>query len=278
MPSCNLAETVHNKWLQASENKGGDLYVATVDDYIGAFLQVVAYYQFLKGGIGGVGPSKGELKLRWAQHRAEWTGDPIVLQRAFLDMPGTEDFCTREPHLEGTEVFMSQKQKPGTPIGADNETHRPNTINFSYPRLDKKVTRSRAATLPTVIEEESPSIQEVLSPVAAGLDFRRITAIQESKVNKKLCHIARMLFTSAKCCWAQQVVTKKKCMARIVVNGRSTPALTYTGVWHNVRLNHEQPMQLFFCSDDIERCVKGSRRKWILSFSNNKDRPPIPFT
>jgi hypothetical protein len=70
MPSCNLAEFVHNKWLQASGNKGGDLYVATVDDFIWAFLQVVAYYQFLKGGIGGDGPSKEELKLRGAQRRA----------------------------------------------------------------------------------------------------------------------------------------------------------------------------------------------------------------
>ena len=50
--SCNLAEFVHNKWLQASGNKGGDLYVATVDDYIRVFLQIVAFYQFLKGGIG----------------------------------------------------------------------------------------------------------------------------------------------------------------------------------------------------------------------------------
>ena len=32
MPSCNLAETVHNKWLQAFENKGRYLYVAAVDD------------------------------------------------------------------------------------------------------------------------------------------------------------------------------------------------------------------------------------------------------
>jgi hypothetical protein len=38
MPNCNLAESIHNKWLQASDNKGGDLYVATVDDYIRAFL------------------------------------------------------------------------------------------------------------------------------------------------------------------------------------------------------------------------------------------------
>ena len=56
MLSCNLAESVHNKWLQASGSKGGDLYVATVDDYNCAFLQVVAYYQFLKGEIGGDGP------------------------------------------------------------------------------------------------------------------------------------------------------------------------------------------------------------------------------
>jgi len=49
MPNCNLAESIHNKWLQASGNKGGDLYTATVDDYIQAFFQVVAYHQYLKG-------------------------------------------------------------------------------------------------------------------------------------------------------------------------------------------------------------------------------------
>ena len=247
-------------------------------DYIRAFLQVVAYYEFLKGGIGRVGPSKEELKLRWAQCRTERTGDPTVLQRAFLDMPGAEDFYTREPHLEGVEVFGSQKQKPDTPIGADNETHRPDTIIFSCLRLGKRVTRSGAATLPTVIDEVSPSVQEVLSLVAVGLDFCRVTAIQESKVNENLWHIARVPLTCAKCCWAQQAITKKKCTAQIVVNGRSTPAPTYTGVWRNVRLNREQPMQFFICTNDIERCVKGLRWKWFVLFSNNKDRPPIPLT
>ena len=58
MPNCNLAESIHNKWLQASGNKGGDLYVAIVDDYVRAFLQVVAYHQFLKGGFGGDGLAK----------------------------------------------------------------------------------------------------------------------------------------------------------------------------------------------------------------------------
>ena len=58
MPSCNLVKTMHNKWLQASGNKGSDLYVTTVDDYIRAFLQVVAFYQYLKSGVGRMDPSK----------------------------------------------------------------------------------------------------------------------------------------------------------------------------------------------------------------------------
>ena len=43
------------------------MYVVVIDDYIRAFLQVVVYYQYLKGGVGGMGPSKEELKLRSAQ-------------------------------------------------------------------------------------------------------------------------------------------------------------------------------------------------------------------
>ena len=66
MPSCNLAETVHNKWLQQSGNRGNDLYVATVDDLVKAFMQMVRYYQFLKGDQAGTGPGKDELLLRVA--------------------------------------------------------------------------------------------------------------------------------------------------------------------------------------------------------------------
>jgi hypothetical protein len=38
MPSCNLAESMHYKWNQQSSNRGSDLYVATVDDFIQAFM------------------------------------------------------------------------------------------------------------------------------------------------------------------------------------------------------------------------------------------------
>ena len=182
MPFCNLAETVHNKWLQASRNKGGDLYVAVVDDYIRAFLQVVAYYQYLKGGVEGMGPSREELRLRFAQRRAHRTSDPGVIQSALLGMPGADDFCTRDPHHEGVEVFGSQKQKPDTPIGADDETHRPDTINFSRPHPLKRVTRVRVATLPTIPEEVEPCMQRTQPLPPVGTDIRCITTVLESTV------------------------------------------------------------------------------------------------
>jgi hypothetical protein len=101
MPSCNLAETIYNKWLQASGNNGGDLYVATVDDFVRGFLQVVNYYQILKGDLGGIGPTKKELKLRMAERRAKQTSNPLVLEDPMLDMPGAEVFCTRVPRMAG---------------------------------------------------------------------------------------------------------------------------------------------------------------------------------
>jgi hypothetical protein len=47
MPSCNLAESMHHKWNQKSGNRGSDLYITTVDDFIRALMQVVRYYQYL---------------------------------------------------------------------------------------------------------------------------------------------------------------------------------------------------------------------------------------
>ena len=43
MSTCNLVETVHNKWLQQFGNKMTCLYKATVDDMIRAFMQITNY-------------------------------------------------------------------------------------------------------------------------------------------------------------------------------------------------------------------------------------------
>jgi hypothetical protein len=38
MPSCNLSETAHNKWLQQSGNRGNDLFATTYDNKIRAVM------------------------------------------------------------------------------------------------------------------------------------------------------------------------------------------------------------------------------------------------
>ena len=286
MPTCNLAETVHNKWLQASGNNGSDLYVATVDDYVRGFLQVVNYYQFLKGDVGGTGPSKKELKLRMAERLAKKTGNPKVLKDPMLDMPGADEFCTREPVLAGAEVFGSQKRKADVPIGADEESHRPDKVEFSHPRGVGRNVRARTVQLPIIVEDdseeeeaqESPA-QEAYSPPTSPVNevgVRHVNAVEETKVDVKEWHIARLHKASAKCCWAQRAGTKKKCTERIVRGPNFTAAPTYTGVWTNYRRNTVERTEFFFCSDDIERCVKGTRRKWVAHYSKDLEVPPIP--
>jgi hypothetical protein len=230
MLNCNLAESIHNKWLQASDNKGGDLYVFTVDEYIRAFFQVVVYHQFFKSGVGGDGPSKEELKLGCTQRRAQRTGDPAVLQIFFFNMPGRDEFCICSPHLEGAKVFGSQKRKPDNPIGAKDETHHPDTVNFFRPCVIQGTTRCHASPLPTIVEESSPTMLEVSLPPPTGLYFWRVTTIQESKVDEKLWDIACVPYNSYKVCWAMHVVIKKKCIAKIVSNSKSTPAPAYLGI------------------------------------------------
>ena len=73
--------------------------VVTVDDNHRAFLQIVAYHQFLKGGIGGGNLSKVELKLRCAQCHAQRTIDPIVQQKVILDFEGGTNFVLVVPTL-----------------------------------------------------------------------------------------------------------------------------------------------------------------------------------
>jgi hypothetical protein len=109
------------------------------------------------------------------------------------------------------------------------------------------------------------------------MDFRRVTVVQESAVDEKLWHIARVPYNSSKSCWAMPVVTKNKCTAKIVSNSNSTSTPAYLGVWNYYKFTTPKVEKFFFCPDDIERCIKGSRRKWVDKFSVDQERPPIPL-
>ena len=137
----------------------------------------MAYYQHLKGDIGGMGPSKEEFKFKSTQRRAQRTGDLGVIQSVLLGMPGADEFYSRDPHHEGAEAFGSQKQKLDTPIGADEDPHRPDIVNFSRPRPPKRVTRSHATTLPTIVEEVEGSAEQVHALPPPETDIRHVTAV-----------------------------------------------------------------------------------------------------
>jgi hypothetical protein len=71
IPSCNLSETVHNKWLQQSGNCGNDLFAATCNNKIQAVMQMTNYKANLKDKSFGTGPSRQELKLRAASRSSD---------------------------------------------------------------------------------------------------------------------------------------------------------------------------------------------------------------
>jgi hypothetical protein len=279
MPSCNLAESIHNKWKQQSGDRGNDLYVATVDDFVRAFMQCSTYSQFMKGDNPGTGPSKEELKLRRAQRSAAKTGISKPLHEAILKMPGGDEWCTRTPHLEGEEVFVSLKRKPDTTFGDERESHRPDKISISRPCIQTRSARLHDSPppvtipdsptnphSPTTADEEQPQLPTHDAP--QQVDRHHVTAIEETLCNPAQWHIARLPKTSAKACIALQAITKKKCVAWIVQDGKSTSAPTYSGLMDNFRKKRLDPQDFFFCNDDIERCVKGTKMRWVVSVPN----------
>jgi hypothetical protein len=131
MPSCNLSQTAHNKWLQQSSNRGNDQFAATDDDKIRAVMQMTNCRAYLKGKASGTGPSKQELKLRVARR----SSDPKKIEEALSQLLGVEVATTRIPHLEGEEIFGNMKRKLDLPPGDDGDSHRPDKVNFSQPRV-----------------------------------------------------------------------------------------------------------------------------------------------
>jgi len=186
MPSCNLSETIHNKWLQMSGNRGNNLFDATCDDSIRAWMQMTNYRAFLRGHTSRFGPSKGELKLRAARQ----SGDPKKLAEALNSLPRAEGLKSRVPHLEGEEIFGSTKWKLDIPIGDAGDSHRPDKVNFSQLRVR---TRSNSA----LVSSSEDKREEV-----AVTTLHHVTVAFECECDMSKWHIARISHKSAAKCQA----------------------------------------------------------------------------
>lgn len=76
-------------------------------------------------------------------------------------------------------------------------------------------------------------MQKELQGQTPAVEHQHMTAVQESACNENQWHNARLLKTSVKTFFAQHDITKKKFTARIIQEGKSTAAPTYTGLIDN---------------------------------------------
>jgi hypothetical protein len=80
-------------------------------------------------------------------------------------MLGGDEWCTRTPHLEGEEVFVSLKRKPNTAFSDERESYMPDKISISRPRVQTRSAQFNDSpphvtipNSPTTPDEEQPQL------------------------------------------------------------------------------------------------------------------------
>jgi hypothetical protein len=104
---------------------------------------------------------------------------------------------------------------------------------------------------------------EVIGASKADADkdeLPHVTTASESDCDMSQWHIARISYKSSCKCHAQQAATNFKCTARIAKGSKGTVAPTYREMNTQYGRSKVIVTNFWFCPDDIERCVKGSKR------------------
>ena len=262
VPTCNLLETVHNKWLQASRNKMVDLYSATVDDYSRAALQSTAYFNFLKGGHFGTGLSSSVLRLRVAAQNA----NPSRVAKLVDDVSCVAGLNTRVPHLEGEKVFGSANRKLDLPPRDANDFHRHDCVNYSIPKLSKTTSPFQcrnALSRPTGprgfgIAHGSTSQEQVRTK--CGLPI-----IESLSLDSMAWRIEHILPSSSILCSGHSA-NGMKCNAKIAKYRRAVAAPTFNGIQRLQKSRETEQMQFWFCRGKLQACIKDSCSKSIVHF------------
>lgn len=110
------------------------------------------------------------------------------------------------PHLKGEEVFLSLKRNADIVLGSDYESHRPDQMSISRPRIQTRAGHiDDDHTIPsTMILRDSPipsqreeMLVEVTTPTLP-LDCHHVIAVQTTACDPSKWHMARLLKTFAK--------------------------------------------------------------------------------
>ena len=221
-----------------------NVYHATVDDFARAALQSLFYFNYLRGGPAGTGPSKSELQLRLASR----IGNSRRVVKLLDNVAAEAGLDTRVPHLEGETIFGSTKRKLDLPPGDDSDSHCHDQINYSVPRVGTGISpsqgrlfgrslRSRGHGLSSV-KSSNPSTVSLLStstgsPHSLAFDSQVITrsglSVLESPCSDPLqWRIERVPFDSTVTCWGRY--NGKRCNAKIAKYRRSIAAPTFLGI------------------------------------------------
>ena len=99
-----------------------------------------------------------------------------------------------------------------------------------------------------------------------------ITFVLESKCLLSNWHIARLPPNSAKRYWALQAITGTMYNAKVGSNKHGTPASTLKGLKKEFCSTINVEYEIWFCPDDIKRCVSCTKKKYVL------DWPTVPNT
>ena len=227
MPTCNLSETMHNKWLQASGNKMVDLYSTTVDDYSRAALQSSGYFNFLKGGRGGTGPSTSVLKLRLASRMS----NPSKIARLVDDVSVVAGVNTRVPHLEGERVFGSAKRKLDLRPGDETNSHRHDRVNYSVPKLSKKGSPGQSRIALSVHSNANMGRSAKASSSHGGVVRTKtgLPVLESSCANLMSWRIERLSPSSLDLCRGHSA-SGVKCNAKIAKYRHAVAAPTFNGI------------------------------------------------
>jgi hypothetical protein len=258
IPTCNLAETMHNKWFQASENNITDLYNATLDDYCRAALQSTAYHNFFKGVGGRTGPDRLVLRL----HSATRSSDPSKIAWVVGELSADVGLNFRVPHLEGEFIFRSAKRKLDLSPRDESDSHQHDQVNFFVPKTGRRMTPGQSRR-PRGLNESTGDAPTVVAYTRGQL------LVRESECDSMSWRIERVSPISAAKCKGHH--NGKRCGAKIAKYRRAIPCPTFTSIQRKSGSKSTEQKQFWFCPSDATKCVM-AHSKWIVHY------PDVPQT
>ena len=280
---------MHHKWQQASGGKISDVYHATLDDYARAALQSLFYFNYLRGGPSGTGPSRSELQLRLASRKANSKRVVKLLEQVTAEA----GVNTRIPHLERETIFESTKRKLDLPPGDDSDSHRHDRVNFTVPKIGRGMSpsQSRSILIARNHLSQSPRLGKPLSastppkrtsrsPRRLGIPMKALAltksglpVVELSCADASEWHIERIFVDSEQHCRGR--TNAKRCGAKIARYRQAVAVPTFTGFERQSKTKDPREVQFWFCPNDILTCVLGPPCKSILYYPDIPKKWPM---